>query len=122
MRRLHNAPNVDVLRHFVENPNKLSSRPLPKFVPVYAIDDADATDLYVVEELRDTRMFNRQRGWLVKWAGLDEHGNSWEREKKIRACSALARIAVPISRNSAPNQAREDVGILNLWTQNTPVT
>uniref|UniRef100_A0AAV1UHC2 Chromo domain-containing protein n=1 Tax=Peronospora matthiolae TaxID=2874970 RepID=A0AAV1UHC2_9STRA len=81
--KLHPSFNIDLLSHFVPNPVRFSSRPVPKAVPVI-LDEATGDELHIVEALVKKRMVNRQPEWLVRWHGLPEHECTWEKEKNIR--------------------------------------
>ncbi|KAF1333192.1 polyprotein, partial [Globisporangium splendens] len=50
MKRLHPAFNVELLSHYVENPTKFYTRPIPKAAPVI-LDDETGEALHVVEAL-----------------------------------------------------------------------
>ncbi|KAF1326243.1 Retroelement pol polyprotein, partial [Globisporangium splendens] len=86
MKRLHPAFNVELLSHYVENPTKFHSRPIPKAAPVI-LDDETGEALHVVEALLRSKTHNRQRMWLVKWLGYPAHESTWEYEKNIRHVS-----------------------------------
>ncbi|KAF1334741.1 Retroelement pol polyprotein, partial [Globisporangium splendens] len=91
MKRLHPAFNVELLSHYVENPTKFHSRPIPKAAPVI-LDDETGEALHVVEALLCSKTYNRQRMWLVKWLGYPAHESTWECEKNIRHVSHWNRL------------------------------
>ncbi|KAF1330411.1 polyprotein, partial [Globisporangium splendens] len=91
MKRLHPAFNVELLSHYVENPTKFHSRPIPKAAPVI-LDDETGEALHVVEALLRSKTHNRQRMWLVKWLGYPAHESTWEYEKNIRHVSHWNRL------------------------------
>ncbi|KAF1314283.1 hypothetical protein FI667_g16803, partial [Globisporangium splendens] len=72
MKRLHPAFNVELLSHYVENPTKFYTRPIPKATPVI-LDDETGEALHVVEVLLRRKVHNRQSMWLVKWLGYPAH-------------------------------------------------
>ena len=82
-RFLHSAFNVDILSHYVENPDQFPTRPIPKASRVI-LDTSTGDEMHIVEKLLKKRQFNRQPEWLVKWHGLPDHEATWEREKDIR--------------------------------------
>ena len=41
-------------------------------------DLIDGEEEYVVEEIRDSRMFRHRLQYLVKWEGYRTEGNTWE--------------------------------------------
>ncbi|KAF1314665.1 Retrotransposon nucleocapsid protein, partial [Globisporangium splendens] len=59
MKRLHPAFNVELLSHYVENPTKFYTRPIPKAVPAI-LDDETGEALHVVEALLRRKVHNRQ--------------------------------------------------------------
>ncbi|KAF1328523.1 Retroelement pol polyprotein, partial [Globisporangium splendens] len=91
MKRLHPAFNVELLSHYVENPTKFYTRPIPKAAPVI-LDDETGEALHVVEALLRRKTHNRQMMWLVKWLGYPVHESTWEYEKNIRHVSHWHRI------------------------------
>ncbi|KAF1314311.1 Retroelement pol polyprotein, partial [Globisporangium splendens] len=91
MKRLHPAFNVELLSHYVENPTKFYTRPIPKAAPVI-LDDETGEALHVVEALLRRKTHNRQSMWLVKWLGYPAHESTWEYEKNIRHVSHWHRI------------------------------
>ncbi|KAF1317743.1 Retroelement pol polyprotein, partial [Globisporangium splendens] len=91
MKRLHPAFNVELLSHYVENPTKFYTRPIPKAAPVI-LDDKTGEALHVVEALLRRKTRNRQMMWLVKWLGYPAHESTWEYEKNIRHVSHWHRI------------------------------
>ncbi|KAF1333225.1 polyprotein, partial [Globisporangium splendens] len=91
MKRLHPAFNVELLSHYVENPTKFHSRPIPKAAPVI-LDDETGEALHVVEALLRSKTHNRQRMWLVKWLGYPAHESTWDYEKNIRHVSHWNRL------------------------------
>ncbi|KAF1327470.1 Retroelement pol polyprotein, partial [Globisporangium splendens] len=91
MKRLHPAFNVELLSHYVENPTKFHSRPIPKAAPVI-LGDETGEALHVVEALLRSKTHNRQRMWLVKWLGYPAHESTWEYEKNIRHVSHWNRL------------------------------
>ncbi|KAF1317106.1 polyprotein, partial [Globisporangium splendens] len=91
MKRLHPAFNVELLSHYVENPTKFHSRPIPKAAPVI-LGDETGEALHVVEALLRSKTHNRQRMWLVKWLGYPAHESTWEYEKNIRHVSHRNRL------------------------------
>ncbi|KAF1317232.1 Integral membrane ankyrin-repeat protein, partial [Globisporangium splendens] len=77
MKRLHPAFNVELLSHYVENPTKFYTRPIPKAAPVI-LDDETGEALHSM--------------WLVKWLGYPAHESKWEYEKNIRHVSHWHRL------------------------------
>lgn len=86
MRSLNPTFNVDLLSHYVETPDKFSTRPIPKTSRI-VIDQDTGEELHVVEKLLRKRQFSRQPEWLVKWHGYPDHDATWEREKDIKHVS-----------------------------------
>jgi hypothetical protein len=86
MRFLAQTFNVDLLSHYVSNPEKFATRPIPKASRVI-VDQDTGDDLHVIEKLLQKRQFNRQKEWLVKWHGIPDHEATWELEKKIHRVS-----------------------------------
>ncbi|KAG3070962.1 hypothetical protein PI125_g22866 [Phytophthora idaei] len=80
--------NVDVLSHFVENPSRFKTRPIPKASRLIVDEDTGETS-HIIEKLLRKRQFNRKPEWLVKWHGLPDHGATWEREKRHQPRVAL---------------------------------
>ena len=94
--KLHPSFNIDLLSHFVPNPERFNSRPVPKAVPVI-LDEATGDELHSVKALVKKRMVSRQPEWLVRWHGLLEHEYTWEKEKKHQARYILARFSARLS-------------------------
>jgi RNase H-like domain found in reverse transcriptase/Integrase zinc binding domain/Chromo (CHRromatin Organisation MOdifier) domain len=86
MKALNPTFNVDILSHYVENPERFETRVIPKSSRVI-IDQDTGEELHVIEKLLKRRQFNRQMEWLVKWHGLPDHESTWELEKKIKKVS-----------------------------------
>ncbi|KAG6574445.1 Retrotransposon nucleocapsid protein [Phytophthora cinnamomi] len=86
MKSLNPTFNVDVLSHYVSNPDKFETRVLPKASRIITNEDT-GEDLHIVEKLLRKRQFNRKIEWLVKWHGLPDHESSWELEKDIKHVS-----------------------------------
>jgi len=61
-------------------------RPLPP--PPELIDGEEE---YLVEEILDSRMFQRRLQYLVKWEGYGVEGNSWEYADSVE--NALEKVA-----------------------------
>ncbi|KAE8882895.1 hypothetical protein PF003_g32883 [Phytophthora fragariae] len=86
MKSLNPTFNVDVLSHYVSNPDKFETRVLPKASRIITNEDT-GEDLHIVEKLLRKRQFNRKTEWRVKWHGLPDHESSWELEKDIKHVS-----------------------------------
>ncbi|KAE9330134.1 hypothetical protein PR003_g15390 [Phytophthora rubi] len=86
MKSLNPTFNVDVLSHYVSNPDKFETRVLPKASRIITNEDT-GEDLHIVEKLLRKRQFNRKTEWLVKWHGLPDRESSWELEKDIKHVS-----------------------------------
>ncbi|CCI42170.1 unnamed protein product [Albugo candida] len=76
--KLHPSLNIELLSHFVPNPVRFSSRPVPKAVPVI-FEKKTGSELYIVEALVQKRVYKKQPEWLVEWHGLPEHECTWEK-------------------------------------------
>ena len=105
--KLHPSFNIDLLSHFVPNPVRFSSRPVPKAVPV--IDEATGDEWHIVEALVKKRMVSRQPEWLVRWHGLPEHESTWEKEKKHPTRATLARFSARLPNAPTRTPHGEDV-------------
>ncbi|OWZ04563.1 hypothetical protein PHMEG_00023514 [Phytophthora megakarya] len=86
MSRLNPTFNVDVLSHYVENPSRFKTRPIPKASRLI-IDEETGDTMHIIETLLQKRQFNRKPEWLVQWHGLPDHEATWEREKDIKHVS-----------------------------------
>ena len=65
----------------------------------------DGEEEYVVEEIRDSRMFRRRLQYLVKWEGYGTEGNTWEYAEHVN--NAPERVAEFHRRNpAAPRRIR----------------
>ncbi|GMF22405.1 unnamed protein product [Phytophthora fragariaefolia] len=80
MKSLNPTFNVDVLNHYVSNPDKFVTRILPKVSRIITNEDT-GEDLHIVEKLLRKRQFNRKPECFVKWHCLPDHESSWELEK-----------------------------------------
>jgi hypothetical protein len=65
MKSLNPTFTVDVLSHYVSNPDKFDSRVLPKASRIIT-DETTGDDLHIVEKLLRKCQFNRKAEWLVK--------------------------------------------------------
>ncbi|TMW66815.1 hypothetical protein Poli38472_014127 [Pythium oligandrum] len=89
--RLHPTFNVELLTHYVPNPDKFETRPTSKAAPII-IDEETGEKTYVIEKLLEFRQVRRRREWLVKWEGYPEHECTWEPEKDLKHVSHWADL------------------------------
>jgi hypothetical protein len=85
LRKLHPSFNVDLLSHYVTNPQEFEGRPIPKASPIILNENNE--QLHIIERLLRKRQFNRKPEWLVKWHNLPDHESTWELEKNINKVS-----------------------------------
>jgi transposase-like protein len=90
MDRIHNVFNVDRLKHYKANPEKIASRPIPKATPVIEVETGEKT--YIIEALLKKRQVRRRTEYLVKWHGYDESESTWEPEDSIKHVFHFQRL------------------------------
>jgi hypothetical protein len=66
MKGMNPTFNVDILSHYVENPNRFETRQIPKTSRTI-IDATTGEELYFIEKLLDITTKKKTRYWLVKW-------------------------------------------------------
>jgi len=100
MKRLHPVFNVVKLTPAPSDPiagRQALPPPPPELI--------DGEEEYVVEEIRDSRMFRRRLQYLVKWEGYGTEGNTWEYAEHVN--NAPERVADFHRRNpAAPRRIR----------------
>jgi hypothetical protein len=86
MKRLH--PVFNVVKLMLAPTDPIAGRHAPPPPPPELIDGEEE---YVVEEIRDSRMFRRRLQYLVKWEGYGTEGNTWEYAEHVN--NAPERVA-----------------------------
>ncbi|KAF0688038.1 Aste57867_20306 [Aphanomyces stellatus] len=81
MGRIHPVLNVDRLELAKPLPSQFKSRPIPKAAPII-LDEATGEQLHIIEAFLNTRTFNRNKEYWVKWHGLDEPTRQLENNVK----------------------------------------
>jgi hypothetical protein len=100
MKRLH--PVFNVVKLMLAPTDPIAGRYAPPPPPPELIDGEEE---YVVEEIRDSRMFRRRLQYLVKWEGYGTEGNTWEYAEHVN--NAPERVAEFHRRNpAAPRRIR----------------
>ena len=100
MKRLH--PVFNVVKLMLAPTDPIAGRHAPPPPPPELIDGEEE---YVVEEIRDSRMFRRRLQYLVKWEGYGTEGNTWEYAEHVN--NAPERVAEFHRRNpAAPRRIR----------------
>jgi len=87
MRRLHPVFNVVKLMPAPEDP--ITGRHTAKPPPPELVDGEEH---YIVEKILNSRTFNRQFQYLIKWKGYGYEENSWVAEKDISASDLIAEF------------------------------
>src|SRR6266446_5892243 len=86
MKHLH--PVFNVVKLMLAPMDPIAGRHAPPPPPPELIDGEEE---YVVEEIRDSRMFRRRLQYLVKWEGYGTEGNTWEYAEHVN--NAPERVA-----------------------------
>src|SRR6266699_3832703 len=92
----HLHPVFNVVKLMLAPTDPIAGRHAPPPPPPELIDGEEE---YVVEEIRDRRMFRRRLQYLVKWEGYGTEGNTWEYAEHVN--NAPKRVAEFHRRNSA---------------------
>jgi Chromo (CHRromatin Organisation MOdifier) domain len=79
MKRLH--PVFNIVKLTLTAPDPIAGRQVPPPPPPELIDSKNK---YLVEEIKDSRMFHRQLQYLVKWAGYGPEENSCEYAENVQ--------------------------------------
>jgi transposase InsO family protein len=78
MNRIHPVFHISALKQYnkPEDVERLPERPPP-------VDTDNAGDRYEVENILDSRIYRKQRQYLVKWKGYPQEDSTWEPIKNL---------------------------------------